>query len=154
MKIARGVLSAALDFLVIGVVLPLALDYLSPLISSYVSLPPSSSRWLAFILFGALFAVTGFLQNGYSKGDFPWLFGKIGGGLVGLGFFYYLFLLLPSSSGSTSVESTGLLLLIVLAIALSYGYLILDFIDARQRKSKQVAPGAKAGGPLASGGTQ
>ena len=83
-------------------------------------LPPSSARWTAFILLGASFAVTGFLRSAYSKGDLPWLFGKLGGGLVDLALFYYLFLLLPSSVASAGavVESSGLVLLLGLAIAL------------------------------------
>ena len=135
-KIWKGASTAALRFLVVGIGIPLVLDYASPLISTYITLPPSSARWTAFVLFGALFALTAFLQNGYSKGDYPWLGGKIGGGLVNGGFYYYIFLLLPSSLGSLgseSIQSSGLLLLIYLAIALSYGYLVFDFIDARRK---------------------
>jgi hypothetical protein len=138
-KILKGLSAGALRFVVIGIGIPLALDYASPLLSTYVSLPPSSARWTAFILFGALFAVVAFLQNGYSKGDYPWLFGKLGGGPVNVGFYYYIFQLLPSSLsslGSAGVQASGLLLLIYLAIALSYGYLVFDFIDAR-RKNRQ-----------------
>ena len=138
-----------------GIAVPFVLDYASPLVSSYVALPPPSARWTAFILFGALFAVTAFLQNGYSKGDYPWLGGKLGGGLVNMGFYYYIFLLLPSSLGSLGsegIQSSGLLLLIYLAIALSYGYLVFDFLDAR-RKNKQkkaVTDASSAGGPTVS----
>lgn len=135
-KIAKGVGAAALNFLAVGVVLPLALDYLAGPLSSYISLPPPSSRWTAFILIGAALAATGFLQSAYSKGDFQWLFGRLGGGLVDLVLFYYLFLLIPSSASSAgvAVESSGLIALLVLAIALSYGYLFFDFFDARRTR--------------------
>ncbi len=121
MKIAKGVSSAALSFIVVGVALPLALDYLARPLSSYLTLPPSSARWTVFALIGAFLALTSFLQNGYSKGDFPWLFGKLGGGVADLALFYYLFLLLPGSAGSTGgvVESSGLIALLGLAVALS-----------------------------------
>jgi hypothetical protein len=148
-KIANGLSSAALNLLAVGVALPLILDLLAVPLSSYIALPPSSARWTAFILFGACFAVTGFLRSAYSKGDFPWLFGRLGGGVVDLALFYYLFLLLPSSvaSAGSVVESSGLLLLLGLAIALSYGYLILDFVDARQTKREKPA---SAGLPVSS----
>lgn len=136
MKILKGVASAAVNFVGVGIVAPFAVTYLSPLISKYIALPPSFEIWEVLLLFGAVFAVTGFLQSGYSKGDFPWLFGKIGGGLAGIGFFYYLFLQLPSSVGSAGgVESSGLLLLVGLAIALSYGYMGFDFWDARRKNN-------------------
>lgn len=124
---------AAVDFLAVGVLVPYVLEYLAPSISTYITLPSASEVWDVFILFGALLALTGFLQNAYSKGHYPWLFGKLGGGLVELGIFYFLFLLLPKSLGSAGVESSGLVSLVVLAIALSYGYLILDFFDARRK---------------------
>ncbi len=146
MKIVNGVSAAALRFVVVGVAFPLLLDYFSPTISKYVALPPSSARWAVFIIFGALFAVAAFLQNAYSKGDYPWLFGKIGGGVVNMGFYYYVFLLLPSSLGSEGIESSGLLLLIYLAIALSYGYLVFDFFDARRTKREKADADVKASG--------
>ena len=135
-KIARGLSSAALDFLVVGVALPFALDYLAGPISAYVTLPPSSSRWAAFLLLGAALAATAFFRSAYSKGDFPWLFGRRGGAVVALALFYYLFLLLPSSIGSAAgvSESSGLVTLLGLAVALSYGYLLLDFVDARRSR--------------------
>jgi len=153
LKIAKGVTSAALNFVAVGIVLPLAVDYFAPTISSYIALPPSSARWTAFLLFGALFAVTAFLRNGYAKGDFPWLFGKVGGGLVTIGFLYYLFLFLPSAvGGAGSVESTGLLVLIVLAVVLGYGYLIFDFTDARRTNKQKISEEeGKAAGAPASG---
>ncbi len=125
---------AAFRFVVVGVVIPVALDYFNPEISKYVTLPPSYDRWLVLILFGALFAAMGFLQNAYTKGEFPWLFGKIGGGVVAIGFFSYLLLFLPSVPGSQSIEATGLISLIYLAVGLSYVYLIFDFVDARRSK--------------------
>lgn len=133
-KTARGASTAAVTFLVVGIMFPYLLEYFSPTISSYLQLPPSVSVWGTFIVMGALFAVTSFLQNAYSKGDFPWLFGKIGGGIVNVIFFTYLFLLLPNTVGSASVQSTGLLSLIYLAVALSYAYLVLDFVDARRSR--------------------
>ena len=133
-KIAKGVSSAVVRFLVIGVAAPYLLEYFSPTISTYLQLPPANDVWTAFILIGSLFAVTGYLQNAYSKGDYPWLFGKIGSGLLEAVFFTYLFLLLPNSVGSAGIQSTGLLSLIYLAVALSYGYLLLDFFDARRSR--------------------
>jgi len=133
-KIANGVSSAALRFLVVGVAAPYLLEYYSPPISTYLQLPPANEVWAVFILMGSFFAVTGYLQNAYSKGDYPWLFGKIGSGLLEAVFFTYLFLLLPNSVGSAGIQSTGLLSLIYLAVALSYGYLLLDFFDARRSR--------------------
>jgi hypothetical protein len=134
-KIAKGISSAAVRFVVIGIVLPYLLEYFSPTISSYVQLPPPSEVWAAFILIGALFAVSSFLQNAYSKGEFPWLFGKIGGGIASIVFFTYIFLLLPKTVGSAGIQSAGLLSLIYLAVALSYAYLVLDFVDARRSRT-------------------
>src|SRR5947207_1611705 len=74
-------------------------------------------------------------QTAYAKGDFPCLFGKIGGGLVNISFFTFLFLFLPKTVGSAGIQSTGLLSLIYLAVGLSYLYLVLDFIDARRTKA-------------------
>ncbi len=133
-KIAKGVYSAVVRFLVIGLMAPYLLEYLAPTISTYLQLPPANEVWAVFILMGSFFAVTGYLQNAYSKGDYPWLFGKIGSGLAEAVFFTYLFLLLPNSVGSAGIQSTGLLYLIYLAVALSYGYLLLDFFDARRSR--------------------
>lgn len=141
-KIVKGITSAILDFIMVGVVVPEALEYFAPSFSSYISLPPSTSVFEAFGLLGAALAVTGFLQNAYSKGDFPWLAGKIGGGVVDLLLFYYLFLLLPSGVASSAAvsESSGLVVLLALALVFSYGYLILDFIDARRTKRQGAQP--------------
>ena len=144
-KIAKGVWSAALRFVVVGLAIPYLVEYFSPTISSYIALPPSALVWEALLLLGALFAVTGYLQNAYTKGDFPWLFGKIGSGIVNAVLFTYLFLLLPNSlrsaGASAGVESSGLLTLVYLAVALSYVYLILDFVDARQVKMERLRTG-------------
>jgi hypothetical protein len=134
-KMAKGILSAAAAFLVVGVAFPYLLEYFSPEISSYVQLPPADEVWAVFLVIGAAFAVTGFLQNAYSKGDYPWLFGRLGRGLVSIALFTYLFSLLPSSFGSAGIQTSDLLYLIYLAVALSYGYLILDFFDARQSRT-------------------
>ncbi|HUI01265.1 MAG TPA: hypothetical protein VLX56_06515 [Nitrososphaerales archaeon] len=145
-KIAKGIGNAAARFLVIGVAIPYAVEYFAPTIGSYIKLPPATEVWEALILLGALFAVTSFLQTAYSNGEFPWLFGKIGAGLVDALLFTYLFLLLPNSFGSsgvgTGVQSSGLLTLVYLAVALSYGYLILDFVD--HRRSRAQNPTAQA----------
>lgn len=133
-KTAKGISSAAVRFVVVGVAFPYLLEYFSPTISTYLQLPPASEVWEAFVLLGSLFAVTSFLQNAYAKGDFPWLFGKIGGGVVDIIFFTYLFLLLPKGVGSEGIQSTGLLSLIYLAVALSYTYLVLDFFDVRRTR--------------------
>jgi hypothetical protein len=135
-KIAKGVSSAAVRFLVIGIAAPYLLEYFSPTISTYMQLPPADEIWAVFILIGSLFAVTGYLQAAYSKGDYPWLFGKIGNGLLEAVLLTYLFLLLPNSVtlSGTGVESGGLLSLIYLGVALSYGYLVLDFFDARRHR--------------------
>jgi hypothetical protein len=134
-KLVAGVSSAAVRFVAVGMVFPYVLEYFAPTVSSYVPLPPPDQVWESFVLFGALFAVTSFLQTAYTKGDFPWLFGKIGGGIVSLSFFTFLFLFLPKSVGSAGIQSTGLLSLIYLAVGLSYLYLVLDFIDARRTKA-------------------
>jgi hypothetical protein len=131
-KTAKGILSAAVAFLAVGVALPYLLEYFSSEISPYVRLPPAGELWAVFLAIGAAFAVTGFLQNAYSKGDFPWLFGRLGRGIVSIVLFTYLFSLLPSSIGSAGIQTSDLLYLVYLAVALSYGYLILDFFDARR----------------------
>ena len=135
-KIANGVSSAALRFIALGVAVPYLLEYISPTVSTYLQLPPADEVWAVFILIGSLFAVTGFLQNAYSKGDYQWLFGKIGSGLLEVVLFTYLFLLLPNAAtlSGTGVQSGGLLSLIYLAVALSYGYLVLDFYDTRRSR--------------------
>ena len=133
-KIAKGVSSAAFRLVVVGIAIPYLIEYFAPTISTYLQLPPANEVWAVFILMGCLFAVTGYLQNAYSKGDYPWLFGKIGSGLAEAVFFTYLFLLLPNGVGSAGIQSTGLLTLIYLAVALSYGYLVLDFYDARRSR--------------------
>jgi hypothetical protein len=140
MNTAKGISNAVVRFLVVGIAFPYLLEYFSPTISTYLQLPPPSGVWAVFILMGGLFAGTSFLQNAYSKGDFPWLLGKIGAGVASVIFFTYLFLLLPNTVGSAGVESTGLLSFIYLAVALSYAYLVLDFVDARRsRVSTKVA---------------
>jgi hypothetical protein len=135
LKLAKGILSAAAAFLVVGVALPYLLEYFSQDISSYVRLPPADELWAVFLALGAAFAVTGFLQNAYSKGDYQWLFGRLGRGIVSIALFTYLFSLLPSSVGSAGFQAMDLLYLIYLAVALSYGYLILDFFDARRSRT-------------------
>lgn len=122
-------------FLAVGVAIPYLLGYYRPQISAYVQLPPQGQIWAALVVIGGLFAVTGYLQNAYSKGDYPWLLGKLGRGFVGIAFFTYLFSLLPSSIGAAGkIQTSDLLYLIYLAIALSYGYLVLDFYDARRTR--------------------
>jgi len=133
-KIAKGILNAAVAFLVVDVVLPCLIGYYRPQVSSYVQLPPQNSMWATLIVIGALFAVTSFFQNAYSKGDFPWLFGRLGNGVVNIVFLVYLLSLLPSTFGSAGIQTSNLLYLIYLAIALSYGYLFLDFWLARRMK--------------------
>jgi hypothetical protein len=136
-KILKGIADAVLRFILVGIVFPLAIQYFNPVISNYVSLPPSNEIWLVMILFGALFAVTGFLQNAYVKGEFPWLFGKIGGGIATMGFFSYLLLFLPNVAGDGVVHASGLVVLIFLAVAFSYLYLVFDFWDARRSLRKK-----------------
>jgi hypothetical protein len=139
-KTAKGLSSAAVAFVVVGVAFPYLLEHFASTISTYIQLPPSVEVWAVFVLFGALFAATAFLQNAYSKGDYPWLFGKVGNGVVDLVFFTYLFLLLPKGVGSEGIQSTGLLSLIYLAVALSYSYLVLDFVDARRSRPAGATP--------------
>jgi hypothetical protein len=134
-KIAKGILNAAVAFLVVGVVMPYLIGYYRPQILTYVQLPSQSSMWVALVAIGALFAVTSFFQNAYSKGDFPWLFGRLGNGIADIVLFTYMFSLLPSSIGSAAgIQTSNLLYLIYLAVVLSYGYLVLDFWVARRKK--------------------
>lgn len=136
MRLERGLLRAATNFAIVGVLFPYLLEYYSPQISSYVPLPPAYEVWAVFLAIGAGFAVTGFLQGAYSKGDYPWLFGKLASGVVSIAFFTFMFSLLPSSIGSAGeIQASGLLYLIYLAVALSYGYLVLDFFEARRTKA-------------------
>jgi hypothetical protein len=134
-NITRGVASAAVRFVLIGLALPYAIEYFSPTLSAYVTLPPSSEVWGALVVIGALFGASGFLQNAYSKGDYPWLAGTIVSGIASLALFTYLLLFLPATVGSTQIQTTGLLYLIYLAVVLSYGYLFLDFFDARRSRA-------------------
>jgi hypothetical protein len=136
-KIAKGISSAVVRFVIVGIAFPYLLEYFSPTISAYVQLPPAIQVWEAFILFGVLYAVTGFLQAAYSKGEYPWLLGKVGSGVVNIAFFTYIFLLLPKNIGSAGIQSTGLLYLIYLEVALAYLYLILDFYDARRSRAQK-----------------
>jgi len=143
-KLAKGLVTAAGMFVVVGIVFPLLLDRASSFLSSYVTLPPSPERWEILLGLGAFFALTAFLQNGYSKGEYPWLFGRIGAGLGSMALYYFAFLLLPGG-GSTSglgvgVDATGLLLLVYFGIFLSYGYIVLDFFDYRHRKMGNQQP--------------
>jgi hypothetical protein len=135
MGLAKGILRAATNFAVVGVLFPYLLEFYSQQISVYVPLPPTNEVWVVFLAIGAAFAVTGFLQGAYSKGDYPWLFGKLASGVVSIAFFTFMFSLLPSSIGSAGkIQTSDLLYLIYLAVALSYGYLILDFYDARRTR--------------------
>src|ERR1700733_4327846 len=134
-NLARGLTSAIVRFVLIGLALPFAIESFSPTISSYVKLPPPYDVWAALILIGALYAVSSFLQKAYSKGDYPWLLGTLMGGVASIALFTYLLLFLPTTVGSTQVHSSGLLYLIYLAVALSYGYLFLDFFDARRSRA-------------------
>jgi hypothetical protein len=144
LDLVKGIPAAVLRFIVVGIAIPFLIGYLAPTISSYVTLPPSSEIWAVFILFGALFAVTAFLQHAFSKGEYPWLFGKIGGGLVSLAFLYYLFLFIPSGMSSETgaeVSATGLISLIILSVVLSYGALVFDFFDARRQRLRAAPSG-------------
>lgn len=136
-KIAKGVLSAVPAFLVVGIGIPYLIGYFRPQILTYIKLPAQDSIWVALIAIGALLAVMGYLQTAYSKGDFPWLFGKLGNGIVNIGLFIYMYSLLPSSLGSlgsAEIQTSNLIYLVYLAVALSYGYLIMDFWVARRKK--------------------
>ena len=151
-KTSKGLQTAVVNFVVVGVVFPYLIESFSPQVSSYVSLPARSEIWAVLLLIGTMFAVTGFLQSAYSKGDFPWLFGKLASGVVSLALYLFLYSLLPSSLGSTGVQASDLLYLIVLAVVLQYGYLVFDFWDARRRRAalKQFVTGAppQAGGAV------
>jgi hypothetical protein len=131
---AKGLSSAVVSFVVVGLALPFLLEFFSQQISSYVQLPPGSEIWAAFLLIGALFGITSFLQNAYSKGDYRWLLGKLGRGLASLALYIFVFSLLPGTFGSAGIQTSDLLYLIYLAVALSYGYLILDFFQARRER--------------------
>src|SRR5579864_508676 len=132
-KTARGIASGAFNFVIVGVVFPFLIEYFAAAISKYVPLPAASEVWTVFIVLGVAFAITGFLQRAYSKGEYPWLAGKLLSAVASIGFYTFVFSLIPSGarSGGT-IETSNLLYLIYLAIALAYGYLILDFYDARR----------------------
>jgi len=136
-KIAKGVVSAAPRFILVGIALPYVIEYLAPTLSAYVQLPPPSQVWTLFIFIGGLYAMTNFLQTAFFKGDYPWLIGKLGGGIVAAIFFTFIFGLLPKSVGSAGIQSTGLLSLFYLDVALAYLYLILDFFDARRSRARK-----------------
>lgn len=134
-KIAKGVLTAGLNFIVVGLAIPYLIEHFSPQIATYITLPAPSAIWTAFLLIGAGFAVTGFLQSAYSKGHYPWLAGKLGSAVPSIALFTYLYSLIPGGAGSElggTVQTSQLLYLIYLALALSYLYLVLDFYDARR----------------------
>jgi hypothetical protein len=139
-NILKGAGDAALKFILIGIIVPLAIQYFYVEISNYVTLPSTIEIWAIMIIFGALFAITGFFQNAYLKGEYPWLFGRIGSGLVTIGFISYLLLFLPNVAGAGAIHATGLIALIYLAVGLSYLYLVLDFADARRARKKAQEP--------------
>jgi hypothetical protein len=114
--------------------MPLALDYLEPFLSRYATLPPSFERWLVFVAFGSLFAVASFLRTLYVKGEYPWLLGKLGGGVISLAFYSYIFVILSGASVGEITQVGGVILLVYVAIGLSYVHLILDFLEARRTK--------------------
>lgn len=113
---------------------PLVLDYYEPVVSRYLTLPPSFERWTAFVTFGALFGVASFLQTVYVKGEFRWLLGKFGGGIVSLAFYSYVFIFLPGTSSAQISQVGGLLILVYAAVGLSYVHMILDFMEARRAR--------------------
>lgn len=133
---AKGIGAAVLVFVLVGIILPYLLGYFRPLAEKYVILPSSTEIWVAFLIFGVLFAAVEYLQNAYSKGNYPWLLGKLLSGAVSLGFFSYIFfyMLGYNPAGTEGLETTGLVLLIYLSIGLSYLYLFLDFFDARRSR--------------------
>ncbi|MCL5068584.1 MAG: hypothetical protein M1368_09575 [Thaumarchaeota archaeon] len=133
---AKGVSSAVFVFALVGAVLPYLINYFRPLAEKYVILSSPQQIWMVFLLFGVLFAIVEYLQNAYSKGNYRWLTGKLGSGVVSLGFFSYIFFsMLGSNALSTEgVDTTGLVLLIYVSIGLSYLYLFLDFYDARSSR--------------------
>jgi hypothetical protein len=147
-NIAKGLSRAVLNFVVVGAVLPYVIESFSTQISTYMPLPAPGEVWAVFVGIGAAFAVTGFLQHAYSKGEYPWLAGKLASGIVDIALFTYAYSLLPQSVGSASggIQASGLLYLVYLAIALPYGYLVLDFFDARRHGNTAVpqASGASA----------
>lgn len=136
-KNMKGLASAALVFVLVGILAPYVLQYFRPVAVRYITLPSTQEIWAVFIFFGVLFAIVEFLENAYVKGDYHWLAGKLGSGIVGLAFLSYIFFYMVGSSsiGSGGVEATGLVLLIYLSIGLSYLYLFLDFYDARGSRS-------------------
>jgi hypothetical protein len=147
-KIANGLSRAVLNFVAVGAVLPYVIESFSTEISTYVPLPPPGEVWAVFVAIGAAFAVTGFLQHAYSKGEYPWLAGKLASGIVDIALFTYAYSLVPQSIGSASggIQASDLLYLVYLAIALPYGYLVLDFFEARRNKGVVMsqAPGVSA----------
>ncbi|MDG7000793.1 MAG: hypothetical protein JRN15_17000, partial [Nitrososphaerota archaeon] len=90
-----------------------------------------------FLIFGVLYAAVEYLQNAYAKGNYQWLIGKLGSGVVSLGLFSYIFFYMIGSSSLSAegVDATGLVYLIYASIGLSYLYLFLDFYDARRSRS-------------------
>ena len=134
-----GIASALFVFVPIGILAPFVLQYFRPNFEQYITLPPSQEIWLVFLFFGALFALVEFLQNAYLKGDYHWLVGKLGSGILGFAFLSYIFFYMVGtpSLGSAGVEATGLVVLISVSIGLSYLHLFLDFYDARgSRRAK------------------
>lgn len=137
-KIAKGVSIAAVRFVILGVAVPYLIDMFQTQITRYLTLPPSGERWIIFGAFGAGFALTGFLQAAYLKGDYPWLLGKLAAGAVGFAFYSYIFLIIARPANlptSQSYQLGGLLVLIYATIGLSYAYLFLDFFDVRRSRA-------------------
>ncbi len=134
----RGLISAVIVLVPVGILAPYVLQYFRPHFEKYITLPPSQEIWAMFLLFGALFALVEFLQNAYLKGDYHWLAGKLGSGIIGFAFLSYIFFYMVGSPslGSAGVEATGLVLLISVSIGLSYLHLFLDFYDARGSRPK------------------
>lgn len=134
-RLWQGIISAAFSFVLVGVVVPAAIDAYRASLGRFFEVPTPIELYGTFLIFGAAFAVATFIQTTSEKWQYRWLAAKLADTLIGLAFFYYLFITLAAGSlgsAASRVEDGGLLDLVYFAIALSYAYLLLDFAGARR----------------------
>ncbi len=137
-RLWRGIISAAFSFVLVGIVVPAAIDAYRASLGRFFEVPAPLELYGTFLLFGAAFAVATFIETTSEKWQYRWLAAKLADGIIGLAFFYYLFVRIASSNlgaVESRVQDGGLLELVYVAIALSYLYLALDFGGARRAHS-------------------
>lgn len=147
LKLQSGVSRAVLSFLLVGIVLPLLLNYLEPLFAT-IGLPfhPPPLRWAVLIGLGVAVAVFEFLSGGFERRAWQWLVGQLGASFA---WFLVLFYLigpiygmppariefvgsLGESTTRVGVEADELLFLIAVLLVLGMLTPVFQFQEARR----------------------